>query len=93
MSSKAYSELNIKQTYKKYLEYTPVTNEPLLFGDGDESRIYVFDAKYNTQTPRMRFIQTAKVCGTDVYLLHISIPLDRKSDEYINLMRTFSCES
>lgn len=92
MSSEAYSIANNKQTMRKYAEYTPVNNEAIIFGDDDHSRVYVFDAQYNTQTPRMRFLQTAKVCGTTVYLLHIAIGIDRDPANYIQLIRTFTCK-
>lgn len=91
-SSESYSVTNNQQTVKKYIEYTPVSNEAIIFSDDDHSRVYVFDAKYNSNTPRMRFIQTAKACGTTVYLLHISISLDRNASDYIPLMKTFACK-
>lgn len=92
MSSEEYSIMNHRQTTKKYSEFTLVHQDAIIFGDDDHSRVYVFDAKYNSQTPRMRFIQTAKVCGTSVYLLHLAISLDRDPKNYIRLLRTFSCK-
>lgn len=91
VTSKKYSELNNFQTTKNYLEYTKLSDEALLFGDTDESRVYVFEARYNTTTPRMKFIQTAKVCGTKVYLLHAAISLDKEPDNYVDLFRSFQC--
>ena len=92
MTSKNYSEMNNTQTTRKYLASTPVSNDVILFGDSDDSRVYVFDAQYNANTPRMRFIQTAKTCGIDIYLLHFSVALDRDPKNYIDLMRTFECK-
>ena len=62
VTSKKYSKLNYIQTTKRYLEYTKLKSEPILFSDSDESYLYIFEARYNTTTPRMRFLQTAKVC-------------------------------
>lgn len=75
ITSRTYSELNHIQTTKNYLEYTKLQEIPLSFSDTDTSLMYVFEAKYNKTTPTMKFLQTAKVCGTKVYLLHASVAL------------------
>lgn len=62
MTSAAYSEINNVQTTRKYLQYSPVKTADILFKDGDSSKAYVFDAQYNSNTPRVRFVQTAKIC-------------------------------
>lgn len=92
VTSKKYSELNYVQTTKNYLEYTKLQDSSITFPDSDESRVYVFEARYNTTTPRMKFIQTAKVCGTSVYLLHFTLSLDKDAENYISLMKTFECK-
>ena len=92
VTSKKYSELNHVQTTKNYLEYTKLADDALLFEDSDESRVYTFEARYNATTPRMKFVQTAKVCGTDVYLLHVALSLDKNTKNYIDLFRTFLCK-
>lgn len=91
-TSKRYSELNQLQTTRNYLEYTKISDEPILFADDDTSTVDVFEARYNTTTQRMKFIQTAKVCGTKVYLLHAAISLDKDPTNYISLFRTFRCK-
>lgn len=92
ISSKKYAELNSAQTHRNYLEYTKIQDDPILFSDSDESRVVVFEAKYNPSTPKLKFIQTAKVCGTNVYLIHFSIALDKSPDAYIALAKTFTCK-
>lgn len=91
-SSRKYSEQNNAQTQKKYAEYKLVSAGGIIFGDSDESKYYVFDAKYNNNTQKLRFVQTAKVCGTRVYLLHASIALNANYEDYVNIFRTFSCK-
>ena len=91
MTSKRYSELNQIQTTRNYLEYTKISDDAILFVGDDESRVTVFEARYNTTTARMKFIQTAKVCGTKVYLIHAAIALDKNPDNYISLFKTFTC--
>ncbi len=92
ISSKKYAELNNVQTTRNYLEYTKIQDDLIIFSDSDESRVTVFEAKYNPSTPRLKFIQTAKVCWTTVYLIHFSLALDKNPDAYIALAKTFSCE-
>jgi hypothetical protein len=92
MTSKKYAELNQVQSTKKYLEYTKLKNDTILFSDEDDSQVYIFEARYNTTTPRMKFIQTAKVCGTKVYLLHIALSLDKDPGTYTDLLKSFACK-
>ena len=92
MTSKRYSELNNLQTTKNYLEYTKLKDTEFTFGDSETSRIYVFEARYNQTTPRMKFIQTARVCGTRVYLLHFSLALDKDATIYSKLLESFTCK-
>jgi hypothetical protein len=92
ITSSRYAELSSAQSSHNYLEYTKLQDDPIIFSDTDTSRVSVFEAKYNPSTPRLKFIQTAKVCGTSVYLIHFSIALDKAPDAYIALAKTFTCE-
>ena len=92
ITSKQYAELNSVQSSKKYLEYTKLQDDPIIFPDTDQSRITVFEAKYNPATTRLKFVQTAKVCGTQVYLIHFSLALAKSPDAYIALAKTFTCK-
>ena len=79
VTSKKYSEMNQVQTTRNYLEYTKISDEAILFDDSDESRVHIFEPRYNTTTSRMKFIQSAKVCGTKVYLIHAAVALDKQT--------------
>lgn len=92
VTSTKYSEINHLQTTKNYLEYTKMRDEAFEFSDSETSRLYVFEARYNETTPRMKFIQVARVCGSSVYLIHVSLTLDKSPDNYIELLRTFRCK-
>jgi hypothetical protein len=92
ITSARYAEVSTAQSSHNYLEYTKLQDDPIIFSDTDESRVTVFEAKYNPSTPRLKFIQTAKVCGTSVYLIHFAIALDKAPDAYIALAKTFTCE-
>jgi hypothetical protein len=92
MTSSRYSTMNNLQTKKNYLEYGIVKEMDITFSDNETSRLFVFEAKYNETTPRLKFIQTARVCGTRVYLLHFTLALDKKSDNYSKVLETFTCK-
>lgn len=92
MTSRRYSELNNLQTKKNYYEYASLKEEDMIYNDSEPTRVYVFEAKYNETTPKLKFIQTARVCGTKVYLLHFTLSPDKKSDNYISLLKTFTCK-
>lgn len=91
ITSKRYSELNQMQTSKNYLEYTKLNDEEIKFIDDEVSRVTTFEARYNERAPRMRFIQTARVCGTQVYLAHFSLSLEKDPALYIPLLKTLKC--
>jgi hypothetical protein len=92
MSSTKYSEVNHLQTTRNYLEYTKIRDEAFTFSDGEPSRLYIFEARYNETTSRMKFVQTARTCGSVVYLLHVSLTLEKNPDNYAELLRTFTCK-
>lgn len=92
VTSKKYAELNQLQTSRNYLEYTKMEDADITFTDDEVSRVYVFEAKYNSSSPRMKFVQTARVCGTTVYLLHFSLALEKDASLYTPLLQTFQCK-
>jgi hypothetical protein len=92
MSSRKYSELNSLQTYKNYLERTNIEESAILFDDDEESVLSLFEARYNRDTPRLKFMQTARVCGSQVFLIHFSLALDKDPKKYLELIRSFTCK-
>lgn len=91
-SSKQYSEHNHNTKKSAYQNYSLIEAGQILFRDADDSVFYVFDAKYNNNTPKMRFIQTAKFCGTKLYFLHATAHLGSKGEEFLKLFRGFECK-
>lgn len=92
ITSKKYSIVNQALTTGKYEEYTKIDEKEITYSDEDVSNLYVFEAKYNRDTPKKRFIQTAKVCGEDVYLITVGVELNSGStSKYENLAKSFQC--
>ena len=92
MSSRKYAVINQALTTGEYKEYTKLSDKTLTFADKDEGLAVVFEAKYNAQTPKQKFIQAAKLCGRDVYLMTIGLGLSNSTtDKYMEMLATFNC--
>ena len=94
VSSKDFSILNNVGSSKEYLSYTRLDTLDLTFDDGDITSAYIFEAKYNTHTPVLKFVQFGKVCGiTRGHLVTIAVSQDTKNiDPYVEFAKTFSCK-
>lgn len=90
--SKRYSIVNYALSTSTYLEFTKLNEKSITFPDKDESNLYIFEAKYNTATPKRRFLQTAKVCDKKVYLITIWVWVDTiNTAKYEDLITSFEC--
>ena len=93
-SSKDFSMLNNIWAETDYLDYTKIESKEFLFLDWEPSMLYVFEAKYNLDTPKLKFLQTAHTCKqTKVIFFTIAIPtnvIDISKYEY--LLSTFICK-
>ncbi len=94
VSSTDFSILNNVWSTTQYLEYTKLESKTIDFSDWDKSNLYVFEAKYNTSTPRLKFLQTWKVCNVkNWYLLTIAVSTDIKDiASYEDILKSFNCK-
>lgn len=92
-TSKDFSLLSNVGASSDYIEYEKIEAKQIQFTDGEESLMYVFEAKYNINTPKVKFIQTARICNAKTgYLLTIAIPTSiTKTSQYEVLLQTFTC--
>jgi hypothetical protein len=92
-NSTEYSMANNVWARREYIDYLALENKEFTFLDDSKSQLYVFEAKYNLETPKLKFLQTAYVCNPDKgYFLTIAIsPSIKKIDKYETLLSTFSC--
>lgn len=92
ITSSSYSITNYVRTTWSVKDYTKLEEKDFKFSDNDEWKIYVFEAKYNLETPKRKFIQTAKVCDKKAYLMTIWINLDNENtSKYQSLLQSFEC--
>ncbi|MCP4522741.1 MAG: hypothetical protein GY828_00820 [Candidatus Gracilibacteria bacterium] len=93
-TSAEYSMANNIGARRDYLDYTLLDNKEFEFTNGEKSQLYTFEAKYNYDTPKLKFLQTAYVCQPDTaYFLTIAVGASvLKTDKYETLLSTFSCK-
>jgi hypothetical protein len=93
-TSKDYSMLNNLWAETNYLEYLRLSSKEITFKDADISILYEFEAKYNFETQKLRFLQTARICNrTKAYLITLALPTNiTDTSRYINFISSFSCK-
>ena len=93
-TSKEYTMLNNVWARADYIDYTAIETKDITFADWEVSLLYVFEAKYNMDTPKMKFLQTSSICAwTEAYFMTISIPTTvSDTSKYEYLLSTFSCK-
>ncbi len=93
-TSKEFSMLNNIWAQSDYLDYTNLGSKEIKFADEDVSMLYIFEAKYNLDTPKLKFIQTAHICNMNkAYFLTLAIPTTVKdTTKYEYLLSTFKCK-
>lgn len=79
---------------REYLSMTIENDEAVTFSDGEKSRMVIFRAKYNEVTEERLFFQTARLCGSTVYLITLGLENDtppENYDRYRPILSSFSC--
>lgn len=87
-----YMDRAEKSSQRSYLSYQKVSDKNINFLDQSTGRISAFDAQYNEQTPKKRFVQTAKMCGTDIYLLTYALNPQSNTEEAHKLLSQTNCK-
>lgn len=92
-TSTEYMNTNYIRTTGSMIDFVSLKNETIKFKDSTESKIIEFEAKYTNDTPKRKFIQTAKICNKKAYLITIWINLDNKNtSKYEDLVKSFECK-
>ena len=95
ITSKEYSITNNLWAEKNYLEYLKLSSQDIVFSDWDISIAYEFEAKYNLEAPKLKFIQVSKICHeTKAYLITVAIPTSVNDiSRYLEFLKTFTCKN
>lgn len=94
VSSLDFSILNNVWSTREYLEYIKLEAKNFNFSDWDKSKLYIFEARYNITTPKLKFMQIWKICNiSKAYLLTIALATDIKdTSKYEEILKTFKCK-
>lgn len=93
-TSSEYVSQSMLWASREYLSMQIESDEQITFSDGEKSRLVIFRAKYNEVTEEHLFFQTARICGTTVYLLTLGLENDIMADQYDRyrpILTSFSC--
>jgi|GEM_PF-421982 len=94
ISSTDFSITNNVGSTKEYVEYQKIDAQNMTFADGSESRIFIFEARYSTTTPKFQYLQVGQVCGKVGYLITIALSTDIKdTSQYQEVIKTFTCRT
>ncbi len=86
-----FSNIWIKEDYVAYKE---LSQREITFIDEDKSVLYTFEARYNKNTPRLKFLQTAHICKSNSYLLTIALSsLINDTSKYEYILESFKCNN
>lgn len=83
------TESMLKRSLKSY---ELISKKDISFLDNDTGSLIVFSWKYNDSTPKIQYVQTAKMCWDMSYFITISVweVLDNY-DRYEDVLKTFRC--
>ena len=93
-SSRDFSILNNIWAQKDYLNYRKIDSKEFTFSSWEKSMIYIFEAKYNIDTPKLKFLQTAYVCDdTKAHFFTVALSSQvRDTSKYEAFLKTFTCK-
>ena len=96
LSSEQYARNDYQISIKKYSSFKELSEKSINFNDGTNSKLYVFEAKYNPNSPTIKFIQSSKVCQKAeknfVYNITIALPPSIDDIEKFEwLIKTLQC--
>jgi hypothetical protein len=77
-----------------YLDYKKLESKEFTFADEEKSMLYIFEAKYNLDTPKLKFLQTAHICNQNkAFFLTLALPTTViDTSKYELLLSTFACK-
>ncbi len=93
-TSKEFSMLNNIWAESEYIDYTKIESKEFIFTDSEKSMLYIFEAKYNYDTPKLKFLQTAYICNQNKALFFtLAIPTTvRDTSKYEYFLSTATCK-
>jgi len=93
LTSKDFSILNFIWSKKEFKEFNKLDEKEIKFKDWDESILYTFEAKYNLNTPKLKYLQFWKICNKEWFLITLAITTNIKdTKKHEEIISTFNCK-
>ena len=92
VDSEEFSKVTHISSQEDYYYYNKTSEKNITFLDEMSSILYVFEARYNQNTPKIQFLQTGRLCGDKSYLLTIAVSSTWDSSKYEEILKTFECK-
>lgn len=93
VNSYEYSHLNNLASKEEYYEYSLIEEFNTNINQNENTRVYLFEARYNQKTPKLKFIQTAVICNDNWYVITIALANSTKDlSKYKDIFETFKCK-
>ncbi len=91
---KDFSMLNNIWASSDYVDYKILDTKDITFADWSDSVLYTFEAKYNKDTPRLKFLQTANICNTNkAFFITLALNLSvENTTRYEEFLTSFECK-
>lgn len=94
ITSKDFSIFTNLWAKDEYNSYKEIESKDLVFNDEEESKVYIFEARYSSTTPKLRFLQTAHICDKASYLLTVALSSSIiDSSKYEDIIKSFKCNN
>lgn len=75
------------------LSFALKSEKSITFSDESQGTLILFSGRYNTQTPSVNYLQTARNCGGTNYFITLSLAEDLESySPYEYILQSLSCE-
>lgn len=94
ISAWEYIKENVKNFENDYFEYKKIEEKDFQFNDWKNSKLVVFEARYNKNTTKSKFLQTATFCSNKkIYFLTLAIPKEINDiSKYEYMISTLNCK-
>jgi hypothetical protein len=93
-TSKNFSDLNNIGASEEYYSYALENNKEITFSDDEVSSLYSFTAQYSPSTPKLRFLQTGRICEKkNSFFLTIALSANiTDTAKYEDILKSFECK-
>lgn len=78
----------------EYFEHKKIEEKDFIFNDKSTSKIFIYEARYDQKTPKVKFLQTANICA-DKKAYYITLALENGISDfsrYEYMLASFTCK-